>query len=155
MRRVPSGFALVIALGLMSFILLLLLSLTTFVRVESQRASWSQAELQARTNAKLGLMVAIGELQKSAGPDQRTTATADLAARNLFGDRLESGGSPANNDPLGQGGRGLTAVREGTRYWTGKFKGHPHFNDGRIYRKEFIEHPHFNDNRCLLPTSGA
>jgi hypothetical protein len=64
-------------------------------------------------------MIAVGELQKSSGPDQRTTATADLAARNLFGDRIGLGTAPANNDPLGQGGRGLTAVHAGTRYWTG------------------------------------
>lgn len=114
-----NGFALVISLGLMAFVVLLLLSLTTFIRVETQNTNRLLAELNARTNAQLGLMIAIGELQKSTGPDQRVTATADLAARNLLGDRIESGSTVANNNPLGIGERGLSVVQEGTRYWTG------------------------------------
>lgn len=117
--RVQSGFTLVITLVLMAFLVLLLLALAAFLRIDSQNASRSLEQLQARSYAQLALMVAIGELQESAGPDQRTTATADLAARNLLGDRIDTGNMPANNDPLGDGTRGLTPVREGTRYWTG------------------------------------
>ena len=73
-----SGFALVIALGLMSFIVLLLLGITTFVRVESSAAAQSLRILEARQNALLGMQIALGELQAAAGPDQRVTAKADL-----------------------------------------------------------------------------
>lgn len=73
-----SGFALVIALGLMSFIVLLLLGITTFVRVESSAAAQSLRILEARQNAMLGMQIALGELQAAAGPDQRVTAKADL-----------------------------------------------------------------------------
>ncbi|TVP79222.1 MAG: hypothetical protein EA353_06720, partial [Puniceicoccaceae bacterium] len=85
------GFALVIALSLMGFILLLLLSIATFVRVESLSSAAALSQLEARQNALLGLQVALGELQRSAGPDQRVTATGDLLAgthisrRNLAG----------------------------------------------------------------------
>ncbi|WPJ96734.1 hypothetical protein SH580_03320 [Coraliomargarita algicola] len=75
------GFALVIALSLMAFILLLLMSLTAVVRVETQ-SSKIQTEISlARSNALLGLQIAIGDLQKTAGPDQRVSATADLSGR--------------------------------------------------------------------------
>ncbi|CAA6679670.1 MULTISPECIES: hypothetical protein [unclassified Lentimonas] len=73
-----SGFALVIALSLMAFILLLLLSITTLVRVETSSAANSRAQLLARQNAKLAAMHALGRLQQLAGPDQRVTARAEI-----------------------------------------------------------------------------
>ena len=79
----PSGgFALVIALSLMAFVLLLLLSITTLVQVESQSASIHKSRLEARQVALLGLNVALGKLQQTAGPDQRVTARADLISNN-------------------------------------------------------------------------
>ena len=72
------GFALIIVLSLMAFVLLLLLSLTSLVQVESRSAKISQATLAAQQNALLGLQEALGELQKNAGPDQRVTATGSL-----------------------------------------------------------------------------
>ena len=69
-----------IALGLMAFVLLLLLSITTLVQVETQSAAITKERLQAEQNAYLGLQVAIGELQKHAGVDQRITARSDLIA---------------------------------------------------------------------------
>jgi hypothetical protein len=72
------GFALVIALGLMAFIILLLLSLTAFVRVETESARINIARMEARQNALMGLQVAIGELQKAAGPDQRVTVSTEM-----------------------------------------------------------------------------
>ena len=78
--RKEGGFALVIALSLMAFILLLLLSLTTLVSVESSSAETARASMQARLNARLSLMVAVGELQKYAGKDQITTARAEITS---------------------------------------------------------------------------
>lgn len=77
-REEQNGFALVIALSLMAFILLLLLSLTTMTRVESQTSRMQKELSMARGNALLGVQVALGNLQKLAGPDQRVTATADI-----------------------------------------------------------------------------
>ena len=71
------GFALVVALSLMAFILLLVLSISTLVTVESKSSSVTVARLKAEQAALLGLQVALGELQKAAGPDQRVTARAD------------------------------------------------------------------------------
>jgi hypothetical protein len=73
-----NGFALVIALSLMAFILLLILSITTLVRVETQSANIQLGQLEARMNAQLGAMVALGDLQRYTGPDQRVTARADI-----------------------------------------------------------------------------
>ena len=71
------GFAIVIALSLMSIVLLMLVTLTALARVETQAAQIHQKKLLAKENARLGLMIALGSLQRQAGPDQRVTFTAD------------------------------------------------------------------------------
>ena len=103
-RAADHGFALVIALSLMAFVLLLLLSITTLVQVESQSASIASAQVEAEQAALLGLNIALGELQKAAGPDQRVTATASILddSSNLY-----TGGTTV---PVGQGS------------WTGVWK---------------------------------
>ncbi len=85
--RSADGFALVIALGLMAFVLLLLLSMTTLVQVESRGAQTQMQRLEAEQAALLGLQVALGELQKTAGPDRRVTATASILDSSVDGNR--------------------------------------------------------------------
>jgi hypothetical protein len=74
------GFALLITITLLAFLVLLLVSLASLTRVETQVASNSQQLSLARQNAVMALNVALGRLQQIAGPDQRVTATADLVA---------------------------------------------------------------------------
>ena len=70
------GFALVIALSLMAFILLLIMGLTTLVRLEVKVSKGQRNELLAKQNAILAAHLALADLQKNLGPDQRITATA-------------------------------------------------------------------------------
>ncbi len=93
--RSSRGFALVVALALMGFILLLLVGLAALSEVENRRVQGELDMLAARANAMYGLKVALAELQKAAGPDQRVTARADILTPDV--DNLA----------------------EGTRYWTG------------------------------------
>ena len=78
------GFAIVIALSLMSVVLLMLVTLTALARVESQAAQIHQKNLLAKENARLGLMIALGNLQRYAGPDQRVTARAEILGEDNF-----------------------------------------------------------------------
>ncbi|WP_308950240.1 hypothetical protein [Thalassobacterium maritimum] len=85
-----AGFALVLALSLMAFVLLLLLSITTLVRVETSASGTAISRMEAQQNALLGVYLAVGELQRGLGPDQRVTAPADLL--DSAPDTLESEG---------------------------------------------------------------
>jgi hypothetical protein len=75
-RTSRRGFALLITITLLAFIVVLLIGLAMFTRVETAVAGNVQKQAQARENALLGLQVALGQLQKYAGPDTRVTATA-------------------------------------------------------------------------------
>lgn len=62
----------------MSFILLLVLSMSTLVRMEAASSATDIELMRARQSAVVALQVAIGELQKHAGPDRRVSATAEI-----------------------------------------------------------------------------
>lgn len=85
-RRVP-GFALVISLTLMVLLTVLGVGLLTLSAVSLRESGHGQAMAAARANARLGLMLAIGELQKSLGPDRAIAAPSELLAG-------EEGGRP-------------------------------------------------------------
>jgi hypothetical protein len=60
---------------LLVMIALAMLSLSTLETRQSQQGA---ARAEAQANARMALMIALGELQKYTGPDQRVTARADL-----------------------------------------------------------------------------
>lgn len=76
------GFALLVTIVLVAFLVLLLVGLATFTRVETQVSANSQQLAQARQNALSALNIAIGEIQEHAGPDARVTARADVLESN-------------------------------------------------------------------------
>jgi len=83
MNRSREGFAVVLAAALLAAIVLMLLALAALTRSELRATAQSGAAEQARRDALLGLRVALGRLQAAAGPDARSTATAErLGARN-------------------------------------------------------------------------
>ncbi len=137
-RTGQRGFALLITITLLAFLVLLLVSLASLTRVETQVASNSQQVAQARQNALMALNIALGQLQKYAGPDQRITGTADLAAGTSSGGRLGNGTDAVNKTSVNSIPNGLGAVQAGTRYWTGVW-GNSNPSDpsqsGNIYEK--------------------
>lgn len=77
------GFALVITLALMILLTLLAVGLLTLSSVSLRAGSQGEAMATARANARLALMLALGDLQKAAGPDQRVTARADVMEEKI------------------------------------------------------------------------
>lgn len=80
------GFALVLGLLLSGLITAVVLGFAMLSSVESQLARQARLQIEARETARLALHMAIGQLQQSAGPDQRVTASA-----NLLGDAVAPG----------------------------------------------------------------
>ena len=85
---------------LMTLIAVGMLSLTT-IEQRSSGGGANEADRMARANARMALMIALGELQKAAGPDQRVTATASIL------------GSTSNPHATG------TPAQDGKKHWLG------------------------------------
>ena len=89
------GFSLVALMMLMALVVVVLLGMISLSNLELKGSKRNVHELAARANARMALMIAMGELQKHTGPDQRVTARAAI---------LEGSGQEpplANRDWLG------------------------------------------------------
>ncbi len=72
--RSDRGFALVITLSLMVLLTIIAVGLLTLGTISLRSAGAGDAQAQAYANARLAVMMAIGQLQKQAGDDRRVTA---------------------------------------------------------------------------------
>lgn len=74
--RGKPAFTLVMSVGLLFLIALIAVGLLGLSSIELRRSSQSVDQARAMANAKLAMMLAIGNLQKQLGPDQRVSAPA-------------------------------------------------------------------------------
>jgi len=72
------GFALVMTLSLMVLLTVLIVGLLSLSAVALRTASQQMAISVARGNARMALLLAIGELQKTMGPDKMISAPSDI-----------------------------------------------------------------------------
>jgi hypothetical protein len=72
------GFALVVTISLLVLLTILGVGMLSLSAVGLRSASSGAAQAEARSNARLALLLAIGELQKEMGPDTRVSAEAAL-----------------------------------------------------------------------------
>ena len=72
------GFALVVTLSLMILLTVIAVGLLSLSSITLRSTSVGEADARAFMNARLAVMLAIGELQKEAGDDRRITADASI-----------------------------------------------------------------------------
>lgn len=109
-RTSAGGFALVIALAMMAFMLLLLVALSSLVTVETQRARAELEQFEARQNAIFGLRLAVARLQALTGVDRVATSRAEAIGTVVEGEGEEE---EVTDDEV--------LVHASKRYWTGVF----------------------------------
>jgi hypothetical protein len=74
--RAGRGFALVVTLSLMILLTVIAVGLLTLSSISLRSSSQGAAASIARSNARLAMMLALGDLQKALGPDQSVSAPA-------------------------------------------------------------------------------
>ena len=62
----------------MTLILIMAIGLAGLATIELRRSARANQSALAMANARLALMQAIGQLQKTLGPDQRVSANAEI-----------------------------------------------------------------------------
>jgi type II secretory pathway pseudopilin PulG len=78
LRRERKGFALITTVTILVLLSLIAIGLLSLSSVTVRSGSAELAQLEAKANARLALMLAIGELQTHLGPDQRVSAEAGI-----------------------------------------------------------------------------
>ncbi len=76
------GFALVATLSMLVILTMLAVALLSLAGVSIRSSSVNAAELEAQANARMALMIAIGKLQETMGPDRRISARAISLAKD-------------------------------------------------------------------------
>ena len=77
------GFSLILSLTIMAAVVMLVVTLSAFVTIESRAAMNQQLATRARLNALVSMRLALAHLQQEAGPDRRSTARADITQPNV------------------------------------------------------------------------
>ena len=75
---VMNGFALVMTLSLMILLTVIVVGLLSLASIELRKVTATEARTIALANARIGLMLALGQLQSELGDDRRITADGSI-----------------------------------------------------------------------------
>lgn len=117
-RTGQGGFALVVTLSLMILLTVIAVGLLTLSGISLRTTSQGEAMATARANARLALMLALGDIQKQLGPDTRISATADQ---------------------IGTADPAVSSTPQAQRHWAGAYKAWPASSADRPATPEFLQ----------------
>ncbi len=107
LKNKQRGFALVMTLSLMVLLTVLVVGLLSLSASCLRESSNQRAMATARADARLALMLALGALQKSMGPDKRVSASSEILGSQILDSEASSGYASKRN---------LTGVWESWNY---------------------------------------
>ena len=93
-KRRSGGFALLVTLSLMVLLVVIAVGLLSVSSITLRSTQAGRYQSEAKANARLALMLAIGELQKELGPDQRITARAAVLDTDSSSDTPDGVANP-------------------------------------------------------------
>ena len=77
-RKSAPGFALIATISVMVLLVMVALAILSLSAIEIRGSQQGEAKAAARVNARMAMKLAIGELQKNAGADQRITSAMPI-----------------------------------------------------------------------------
>jgi hypothetical protein len=80
-RLAPRGFALIATISIMALLVMIALAMLSLSTIELRASQNGRAVAEAQANARMALMLALGELQKQMGPDQRISAKGAIVSQ--------------------------------------------------------------------------
>ncbi len=150
----PQGFSLVVTVAMMVLLTLIAIGLLSMASIAARSTSINSAQLQAETNARMALMMAINELQLHMGPDQRISARAEILDTD-----------PTTEDVDGVENPNFLGVWDSWDTWLNEDKESLSIQDtyqpGRhpsLFRRWLVSHPDASDFNAALdaaPTADA
>ncbi|BDS06608.1 hypothetical protein NT6N_16480 [Oceaniferula spumae] len=81
-RKGKPGFALVATISVMVLLVMIALAMLSLSTLETRSSRVGTAQQEARANARMALMIALGELQHEMGPDQRISTESAIFDQN-------------------------------------------------------------------------
>ncbi|MCP5538127.1 MAG: hypothetical protein H7A51_18085 [Akkermansiaceae bacterium] len=115
--RTRRGFALVATISVMILLVMIALAMLSLATLEMRASRNSDARIEAQANARLALLLAIGQAQEQLGPDQISTAQAAILVAGARGDSTFPSPDPSN--PANEYLTGSNPVRN--PHWLGTF----------------------------------
>ncbi|MFN6269995.1 MAG: hypothetical protein ACK40T_06340 [Akkermansiaceae bacterium] len=82
-RQISNGFALIATILLMVLLAIITVGTLSLSVVTLRTGNQDSAQARARANARMALVIAVGELQKQMGADQRISAKSDILDQDL------------------------------------------------------------------------
>lgn len=92
--RQERAFALVATVSLLVLVALVCLGLLSLSSLSLRGGQKAEAQSRAQANARMALMMAIGQLQKEMGPDQRVSASASILDGNPVTEEIDGISNP-------------------------------------------------------------